>query len=358
MNLAATIEIMNDPLDKFYECQTQQDAEEFLSTLEDSERRSVLMRTESAKLSWLIQDVDVSMPLHTYGSHTFTQKEANAIYDSLFYLMKSAKDAADKEKKPLHTIMCEHHVDNDGLFVSSMIMRIAKRLNICDLGIELCEKSFVTEKNREVPGLEDIKKELEEKRMKREADNSKNHLRSKNFWYQLLLAEELKMSHFASDPLHANDFIAGRSKEMNESREKAMIDLLCNKSNDLISLYGYSHMQGLVPALKDRDDAITLFIDTSNLASLYIEEKFKLQATPILAETTALPSNKNEASLLGTNHEASEIIHVQVPGKNIETAEKALEMAKAADNARGLTCARETSTWAHHARKTESRWTR
>lgn len=336
-------------LNKFYACDTQEKAEAFLDTLPDTERRNTVMCADSAKISWLVARgcAEVLLPLYGKSTLVTTQEQVNKIYDSLFYLIKSAQDAAkDEADSPLRIILGENHIDRNGLLVSAMVLHIAKRLGIGKLGIEVSEKSFKAGDGRTVPGLEDMRHLAREwiasGKIKDEIDSSHIGGKSKNFWYQTLLSEELGISQFASDPLYANDFQTERTKDNSfEHREMEMVKVLDRYNEDLVSIYGYGHVKGLQQKLGEK----ALFIDTTHMGALFVDGEHSFPPNENLADTVSLPANTATAARLGTEYKTTGTIHVQVKGKGVETVKEALKMAEAADLARGEICIAQQGSW-------------
>lgn len=343
-------------LSSLYNCQTEEQAQEFVASLPPETRRKVLMLADSSKAQFLKLKpgqtiVETIFPLSDATTGDTTQSQVNMLYDSLFALMDAAKNQAEAGGKKLHIIVGEQHVDRTGLLASSLVLYVAKRLGIYNVGAEFFpEESYTKPDGIEVLGYPAVSRLVDSfKHPPSEKDEGHSTMvgaARKNIQFEMMLAKSLGMSTFSNDPrgtlaYHPEATLA----DTLQTREISTVETFHNMSDkNLVSLHGYSHLSGLV-SLLENDDAYTLFINTTHTLSLHKKQNSYDLPHEMLANALPLPFSPETASELGKTHTQSEIIYAHVPGKGITTAKQALEMAEKADQARGEICERHTASW-------------
>jgi len=341
-------------LASLYECKTEADARKLTESLPPDKRRKVLMLADSSKLPFIkkgaIQKALRFSLSDSQGDDT-TQSQVNALYDSLFALINAAKMRAEAEKKSLHVVIGESHPDRTGLLVSSLILHIARRLGIDDLGVELFpEESHTKPDGIEVLGFPAVWR-LVDSISSIPSETDEGHSTTlgairKNVQFQMLLAKRLGMSSFSNDPKGIIDYNPEKTLDDTfKKRDAPTAETLNNLSGkNLVSIHGYSHFNGLVPLLKS-NDALALFIDDVHLVTHYKTINSHVPSHETLANATPLPATAKDAGELGKRYNPSEVIHAQVPGKGVTTAKEALEMAQEADRAKGKICMKRAESW-------------
>jgi hypothetical protein len=340
------MEEMQQNLSLFYACASEAEVHSFLDTLPDVDRRKVLKRADAARMkwSWLEPGKEVAFDLYKGQAERTEQEQVNTIYDPLFHFIASAQDTAHEAGKFFQLILGENHADRDAALVSILILFMAARLRIKELGIEACRRT-INYKGEKIPGINDMQREIEAL-MKSGALPSEFHENShqagglrKNSWFHLFLANQLGMRPFPNDPKFRYALITPQTHEnLFSRREHHMARELPGKKTDLVSIYGSLHLKGLAARIQ-RNDFHTLFIDTTHIRSFYRGEDGTLldASSENLAAARPLPLDSNQAKEWGETS-VPDVVYVQVPGKGMERAEAALAMAEQADLVRGERC--------------------
>lgn len=302
-------------------------ANDYLQNLNIPLRRKVVLACDCSKLNFLKDEEGLSFEFAN-PEQPLTQEYVNSLYRDLYRLLERHQTKAGD--KPFHIVIGWSHTDRSALLIAALVVHIAKRLGIDQLGVELHTGEEIRQEERGVTLLnfETILQQAQEignfddvffPEKNEGHSRMPGHLR-KNEENILVQACRLGMKPFSNDPDGKKTYQNLSQENEFSVREKATHALLDQKArgkHSLVSIHGQAHLQGLADKLNPESDCQeTLFIGASQMKGLYKDKDFYLPASPELANSPSL----QEA--LAEKDRFPRMVHVLLPTESVEAKAK------------------------------------
>jgi hypothetical protein len=266
--------------------------------------------------------VSIGIPLND-TSRNSTPEEVGELYASLYEKMARGQQEAHAAGKRFAVILGESHTNRNSLGLTHMITMIAKDLGI-EYRIDEMDGSGLVGQEHFTDRFNILPTENDTARIGKRFNNG-----------TLINSAGIQRHVIAGDPQHAiagdaNDEIINDAELVFANRElgfidedglhhPGMVDALREVGQDCVGVYGADHLQALLEHMPD--DIRPLVFDITNKRTITNRSGREQPESDLDREVGARQEFRIDAAADG------KIEHIVVPGRGVNTAENAWEMA-------------------------------